>query len=184
MSRCHPSSQKRSIIAGKASSWSPAVPSIYARNLSCRTSDARSRSILSPPQRRFRHRARFESGGRRVLPPLGRSSKDRMLAVTSRPPSDSPLQDAGHCGDNERNLLRARFLSHQNVPFTESRLLISTGCGAGEGNRTVHADPIVTGWQCRRECVRHRSLNVDGGNAIACVQWLCTDEEHTPFQWL
>lgn len=48
----------------------------------------------------------------------------------------------------------------------------------------VHDDPIVTGWQCRRECVRHRGLNTDKDNAIACVQWLCTDEERTPFSWL
>jgi hypothetical protein len=45
-------------------------------------------------------------------------------------------------------------------------------------------DPLVIAWQCRRECVRHRGLNIDQDNAIACVQWLCTDEEHTPFQWL
>ena len=49
---------------------------------------------------------------------------------------------------------------------------------------TIHSDPLVTAWQCRRECVRHRGLNIDQDNAIACVQWLCTDEEHTPFQWL
>jgi hypothetical protein len=48
----------------------------------------------------------------------------------------------------------------------------------------VHADPIVTGWQCRRECVRHRSLNVDGENAIGCVQFLCSDESPVPSQWL
>jgi hypothetical protein len=49
---------------------------------------------------------------------------------------------------------------------------------------TIYSDPLVTAWQCRRECVRHRSLNIDQDNSIACVQWLCTDEEHTPFQWL
>ena len=43
---------------------------------------------------------------------------------------------------------------------------------------------IVTGWQCRRECVRHSALNVGRDNAIGAVQYLCTDEEKTPFQWL
>jgi hypothetical protein len=37
-------------------------------------------------------------------------------------------------------------------------------------------------WQCRREWLRHRSLNIDKDNAIACAQFLCTDEEHTPYQ--
>ncbi len=37
----------------------------------------------------------------------------------------------------------------------------------------VYADPIVlTAWQCRRECVRHRSLNIDKDNAIGCVHTL------------
>ena len=45
-------------------------------------------------------------------------------------------------------------------------------------------DPLIDAWQCRRECVRHRSLHIDKDNAIASVQWLCTEEEHTPFQWL
>jgi hypothetical protein len=45
----------------------------------------------------------------------------------------------------------------------------------------VHADPIVTGWQCRRECVRASALNVGRDNAIGAVQYLCTDESHVPF---
>jgi hypothetical protein len=48
----------------------------------------------------------------------------------------------------------------------------------------LYGDPLIDAWQCRRECVRHRSLNIDKDNAIGCVQWLCTAEEHTPFQWL
>jgi hypothetical protein len=38
---------------------------------------------------------------------------------------------------------------------------------------TVSTDPLVTAWQCRRECVRHRSLNIDKDNAVACMQYLC-----------
>jgi hypothetical protein len=49
---------------------------------------------------------------------------------------------------------------------------------------TIYSDPLVIAWQCRRECVRHRGLNIDKDNAIACVQWLCTEEANTPFQWL
>ena len=26
---------------------------------------------------------------------------------------------------------------------------------------TIYSDPLVTAWQCRRECVRHRGLNID-----------------------
>jgi hypothetical protein len=46
----------------------------------------------------------------------------------------------------------------------------------------LYGDPLIDAWQCRRECVRHRSLNIDKDNAIACVQWLCTEEANTPFQ--
>ncbi len=48
----------------------------------------------------------------------------------------------------------------------------------------VHADPIVTGWQCRRECARHSALTVDRDTAIGAVQFLCSDESPIPFQWL
>ena len=56
--------------------------------------------------------------------------------------------------------------------------------GVAYRDYSIYNDPLVTAWQCRRECVRHRGLNIDKDNAIACVQYLCTDEEHTPFQWL
>jgi hypothetical protein len=32
--------------------------------------------------------------------------------------------------------------------------------------------------------VRHRSLDIDKDNAIACVQYLYTDEQDTPFHRL
>ena len=48
----------------------------------------------------------------------------------------------------------------------------------------VHADPIVTGWQCRRECARQFCPTVDRATAIGAVQFLCSDESPIPFQWL
>ena len=54
--------------------------------------------------------------------------------------------------------------------------------GHQDKDYTIYSDPLVTAWQCRRECVRHRGLNKD--DAIVCVQWFCTDEERTPFSWL
>ena len=50
----------------------------------CRTA-----RVCKPPPRRFRHRARFEMGRPTGAAPARRSSQDRMLAVTSRPPSES-----------------------------------------------------------------------------------------------
>jgi hypothetical protein len=48
----------------------------------------------------------------------------------------------------------------------------------------IYSDPLVTAWQCRRECARHSALNIGRETSIGAVQYLCTDEEHTPFQWL
>jgi hypothetical protein len=86
--------------------------------------------------------------------------------------------------DKELNavaLQRESELQAMGIPLYSDRL-DSAGYPCREF--PVHADPIVTGWQCRRECVRHRSLHIDGGNAIGCVQFLCTDEQVVPFQWL
>jgi hypothetical protein len=49
---------------------------------------------------------------------------------------------------------------------------------------TIYSDPLVTAWQCRRECVRHRGLNIDQDNAH-CVRAVALHRrKHTPFQWL
>jgi hypothetical protein len=86
--------------------------------------------------------------------------------------------------DKELNavaLQRESELQAMGIPLYCDRL---DSAGYPSREFPVHADPIVTGWQCRRECVRHSALNVDRDNAIGAVQYLCTDESHAPFQWL
>lgn len=78
-------------------------------------------------------------------------------------------------------LRREEELQQMGIPIYVDR---QNDHGDHHKEYSVYADPIVTAWQCRRECVRHRSLNIDKDNSIACVQWLCTFETHTPFQWL
>jgi hypothetical protein len=48
----------------------------------------------------------------------------------------------------------------------------------------LHNDPIVNNLHVRREMCRHKALDLEAGDAIGCVQWLCTDEPVVPFQWL
>jgi hypothetical protein len=86
--------------------------------------------------------------------------------------------------DKELNavaLQRESELQAMGIPLYSDRL---DSAGYPSREFPVHADPIVTGWQCRRECVRHSALNVDGGNAIGAAQYLCSDESPVPFQWL
>ena len=47
----------------------------------------------------------------------------------------------------------------------------------------LHSDPLVTAiWSCRGKAEKLiTELSVE--NSIGTVQWLCTDEEHTPFHW-
>ena len=47
----------------------------------------------------------------------------------------------------------------------------------------LHSDPLVTAlWSCRGKAEQLlASLSVE--NAIGCVQFFCTNEEHVPFSW-
>jgi hypothetical protein len=57
---------------------------------------------------------------------------------------------------------------------------------AGEAIRefALYDDPIVTGWQTRREIARSTSITLNRDNSIGSVQYLCTDEAIVPFSWL
>jgi hypothetical protein len=86
--------------------------------------------------------------------------------------------------DKELNavaLQRESELQAMGIPLYSDRL---DSAGYPSREFPVDADPIVTGWQCRRECFRHSALHIDGGNAIGCIQFLCSDESPIPFQWL
>jgi hypothetical protein len=86
--------------------------------------------------------------------------------------------------DKELNavaLQRESELQAMGIPLYSDRV---DAAGYPYREFPVHADPIVTGWQCRRECARHSALNVGRENAIGAVQFLCTEESHVPFQWL
>jgi hypothetical protein len=86
--------------------------------------------------------------------------------------------------DKELNavaLQRESELQAMGIPLYSDRL---DSAGYPSREFPVHADPIVTGWQCRRECVRNSALHIDGGNAIGAVQFLCTAESPVPFHWL
>jgi hypothetical protein len=48
----------------------------------------------------------------------------------------------------------------------------------------LYDDPIVTGWQVRREIVRSTAITLDRGNSIGAIQYLTTDEPNVPFSWL
>jgi hypothetical protein len=54
-----------------------------------------------------------------------------------------------------------------------------------DGTWMLHSDAICRALWSQRNIVEKTFVAiVESGNGIPAVQWLCTDEEHTPFQWL
>ena len=79
-------------------------------------------------------------------------------------------------------LSREEELTQMGIPIYSDGL---NSAGYPQRDFAIHADPIVTAWQCRRECVRHSALNIGSETSIGAVQYLlCTDEQKPPFQWL
>jgi hypothetical protein len=78
-------------------------------------------------------------------------------------------------------LRRAEELTQMGIPLYTDGL---NSAGSQHREFAIHSDPLVTAWQCRRECARHTALNIGRETSIGAVQYLCSDEEKTPFQWL
>jgi hypothetical protein len=86
--------------------------------------------------------------------------------------------------DKELNavaLRREDELTQMGIPIYTDGL---NSAGYPQRVFAIHSDPLVTAWQCRRECARHTALNIGRETSIGTVQYLCTDEQKTPFQWL
>jgi hypothetical protein len=86
--------------------------------------------------------------------------------------------------DKELNaiaLRREEQMTAMGIPFYSDGL---NSAGYPHREFAIHSDPLVTAWQCQRECARHTALNIGRETSIGAVQYLCTDEEHVPFQWL
>jgi hypothetical protein len=48
----------------------------------------------------------------------------------------------------------------------------------------LYSDPIIDGWQVRREIARSTAITLHPGNSIGAIQYLTTDEPNVPFSWL
>jgi hypothetical protein len=79
---------------------------------------------------------------------------------------------------NAVSLQRESELQAMGIPLYYDRV---DSAGYPYREFPVHADPIVTGWQCRRECVRHRSLNVDGKTPLAACNSFASTSRRFPF---
>ena len=78
-------------------------------------------------------------------------------------------------------LSREAELTQMGIPIYSDGL---NSAGYPQRDFAIHGDPIVTAWQCRRECARHSALNIGAETSVGAVQHLCTDDAKTPFQWL
>ena len=86
--------------------------------------------------------------------------------------------------DKELNavaLRREEELTQMGIPIYSDGL---NSAGYEQRDFAIHGDPLVTAWQCRRECARHSAINIGGETSIGAVQYLCSDESPVPFQWL
>jgi hypothetical protein len=49
----------------------------------------------------------------------------------------------------------------------------------------LHVDPVINGWQARREIARSTAITLNHRNSIGATQYLCSDETGPfPFSWL
>jgi hypothetical protein len=149
--------------------------------------DSRQREIsrLSPSGHGFDH-ARLRKELAACCPETFLKAQNRMnelrdeAAKLARPIFERLVDEF----DKELNaiaLRREEELTQMGIPLYSDGL---NSAGYQHREFAIHSDPLVTAWQCRRECVRHSALNVGAETSIAAVQFLCTDEEKTPFQWL
>jgi hypothetical protein len=82
---------------------------------------------------------------------------------------------------NAAALHREEELTKMGVPLFSEKL-----SPRGEPYRdfALYSDPIVTGWQVRREIVRSTAITLSRNTSVGAIQFLTTAEPNVPFGWL